>query len=343
MDQDQNQKANTLEYLVRLDFAPEVLQTTLDQVLRTLKPDRVLIAYRASFDEDLKLGAQRGFPEPLNLGGDEVNGKLIQSVLQRGKSQSIAPSLVCVPLFDPEDAPFGVIYAEDNSGVGTFGKEAVEWLGQISKALSSRVLSDSVALEETFESDDLPSKMQIWKKLRDRGIKARKIGNLKTAETSLKKALVYAKARKIGGLSLARTLNDLSEIMRLQGREEEAEELIRECLDVVEAHPEIDGRSSIPFYNNLAGLYYAKGQVEKAEQTYCQILERLDSLGDRNWGNAIPVLCNLGTLCLGSGQFERAIRYHDKAVRLATELWGESDPVTQQCMNKLAECREYKP
>lgn len=51
------------EFLSRIHFPKSELESSLDQIKRTLKPERIMICYQASPDEDLELACQFGFQE----------------------------------------------------------------------------------------------------------------------------------------------------------------------------------------------------------------------------------------------------------------------------------------
>jgi Tfp pilus assembly protein PilF len=337
---------------LRTDIRRKILEASIEQVFRTLRPERVLIAYQVNPGESLHLACQRGFVGNVQLSSADVSMSTILAVFEGGGSQNCVEhsvpteatssmtfsglrSVLCAPILVPGGEVIGVIYADDKRSVGAFGKEHLDWLIRIGKALGINAIREPVVSESPTRTLD-----ELWKQHRSSGLQALKRADLGCAETDMREALSCCRRGDLGPLALARTLSDLSEIVRMQGRLDEAQGLIEECIDLTESRLGLECRSTIPFYNNLAGLLYAQGRVSEAEDVYCQILERVDGGESEHWGRAIPVLANLGTLCLRSGQVDRAVLYHQKAVRMATELWGDTDPITQRCIERLEACQK---
>lgn len=331
---------------VKFEIRQEVLEATLDQVVRTLRPERALIALMDSPKSPLQLEVQRGFVGQVCLESADLSLSTIQTVLGSGRSEQslvrgqITPpkatesmryaglrSVLCAPIFRDEHEPFGVIYLDDKTKVGAFGEQHLSWLTRIGKALGSnaRVV------------ERLPDPSELWRDYREQAFRARNV-DLSLAESCLKKALACCLDGDLGALCRARTLSDLSEILRLQGRHAQALQLVKKAISAAEAESEVDYTATIPFYNNLAGLHYALGETERAESLYRRIVERADQLG-AECKALIPVLSNWGTVSLKAQKLTLALSLFERAARLASERFGEQNQIVVQCQQRLDECR----
>lgn len=331
---------------VKFEIRAEVLEATLDQVVRTLRPERALIALAEGPNSPLQLEVQRGFVGRLTLEDADVSLSTIHTVLGSGtseqslvKGETTPPeatdsmkyaglrSVLCAPIYRDGYKPFGVIYLDDKSKIGAFGAKHLSWLSRIGKALGSNA--------RVIESSPLPG--ELWRGYRKQAFQARNV-DLTRAESCLKKALACCLDGDLGALCRARTLSDLSEILRMQGRHTQALQLINKAIAAAEQDPNIDYASTIPFYNNLAGLHYALGKPEEAESLYRRIVEQTDQLG-AECEALIPVLCNWGTVSLKTQKLTLALSLFERAARLATERFGEQNQIVTQCRQRLEECR----
>lgn len=343
--------------LFRFQIREPILEATLEQVSRTLKPERILIAYRRRSDENLTLVAQRGFVGSLSLETADVSHSTIEEVYQgagtrTSNEQFPAPrptatasmnfaglrSVLCAPIITHEHGIIGVIYADDKRVVGAFGQAHVDWLTRIGKALGSTITAEQVVIKPVQAEPSTPS--EWWKHYRAQAWNARGANDLQSAESFLKQALGCCSDADLPGLCLSRTLNDLSEVYRQQGRLDEAESLIKEAIKVADAYREVSYAQKVPFYNNLAGLLYARERWNEAEDVYESILSALRNHGLDDSQVAIPVLCNLGTLLLKVGEVVRALHLFGKASKIAETEHGRQSSVTQRCRKKLQECRQ---
>lgn len=348
-----------MEYLIRISFSAQALRACLDQVYRTLDPERTFIAHQFGLEEPLTIALQRGFVGDVQLHNADVSHSTIRrvyktrghkNILESTTSETTGPtasmassglrSVVCAPILTGEGQCIGVIYADDKRRVGAFAQQHADWLTQLAKALGAGAELKRVSIGKKLSMEEQRDDLVVWKKFRDRGIRARKIGNIATAEKNLLKALAFCRYKEFHGLILAKTLNDLSEVKRLLGHLDEAAQLSRECIDLVETSDNIQGLDSVPFYNNFAGLLFAQGKLSEAKEVFTATLKRLRESHGEQAGASIPVLSNLGTLCLREGDKEAATQYHKRAADLAREIWGEDDPVTLRCRQKLRECDE---
>ena len=331
---------------VKYEIRQEVLEATLDQVVRTLGPERALIALAQGPTSPLQLEVQRGFVGLACLEEADVSLSTIETVFGSGRSeQSLVRgettppeatdsmkyaglrSVLCAPIFRDGHEPFGVIYLDDKTKVGAFGEQHLAWLTRIGKALGSNAR----------RTEREPDHSELWRDFREQAFRAGNV-DLRLAESCLKKALACCLDGDLGALCRARTLSDLSEILRLQGRHSQALQLIKKAIVAVGAESEIGYAATIPFYNNLAGLHYELGQTEQAEALYRRIVQRADQLG-AECKALIPVLCNWGTVSLKAQKLTLALSLFERASRLAAERFGEQNQIVLQCRQRLDECR----
>ena len=329
------------------EIRQEVLAATLDQVVRTLRPERALIALSEGSGRPLRLVEQRGFEEDITLSEADISMSIIESVVGSGDSRqtliegATTPpqatesmkyagirSVLCSPIVRDGHGAFGVIYMDDKTKIGAFGEQHLSWLARIARALGSNA--------RVSQAD--PSHSELWTEYRKKAFQARKF-DLSLAESFLKKALACTLEGELGALSRARTLSDLSEILRLQGRLDQALKLIKEAIAAAESDLEIDYSATIPFFNNLAGLQYALGDEEQAERLYRNIVRRADRRGEQCKA-LIPVLCNWATISLKSNRSDTALSLFERAAQLAEEQFGEQNQIVEQCRRRVDECRQ---
>ena len=344
-------------------FTEDDLSQALDQVARTLKPERILLVTREMSRSPSFRVNSHGFPEQpstqflltnslqalgvslSNIENVMATGKAINCIdadesSSQGATDSVIMtgirSILCAPIKNTHGHTVGVLYADDRKRRGMFSAAHVEWVLSFCKALGGRAQVETVA--DYLPAPEPATRQEIWSKIRKKGLLAKSLGSLEIAEKCLIRALAYCRCRDLKGLFLARTLNDLAEVLRLRNKFEAAGARLKECLQLAEEDPAIDYRTSVPFRNNLAGLRHAEGRTSEAKQLYLQILGQLDRASKKDAKAAIPILANLGTLHLQGSEFELAVKYLSKAALLARNVWGEDHVVFKQCQKKLAEC-----
>lgn len=358
--------SNVHRVAVRTVFPDVDFSQALDQIVRTLKPERTLLLTRESSGSEVYKVASQGFPNLQSL--QSISAKSlstlgvslsnIENVLNSGRAVNCIDadessftgatdsvimtgirSIICAPISNSQGQTVGVLYADDRKRRGMFSAGHVEWVLSFGKALGGRATVET--LQEDMPPPPPASRHDIWTKIRTKGLLAKNLGNLEIAEKCLIRALAYCRCRDLDASYHAKTLNDLAEILRLQEKLEQADQHLTQCLEVVEQSPHIDFRTSVPFRNNLAGLRHAQGREEEAKSLYLQILERLDRKSKKDAAAAVPVLANLGTLHVQSNEPSLGVKYLSRAATLAKAVWGEEHEVFKQCQKKLEECSDF--
>jgi tetratricopeptide (TPR) repeat protein len=134
------------------------------------------------------------------------------------------------------------------------------------------------------------SERLLWEEYTNAGLQAYGAGQYGRAEMFLNRAA--QKAEDLGPQELGRSLNNLAELARRQGRTAEAERLFARALAVKEAglgpgHPDV--ATSL---NNLAQIYVAQGRAAAA----APLLERSLEIQEQTLDSEHPVLRRTLTL-----------------------------------------------
>ena len=131
-------------------------------------------------------------------------------------------------------------------------------------------------------------------------------------------------------------LNYLGLIMKSKGRYEQAEELLKQALEIElniigDANPEY-----AKTLNNLAGVVWAQGRYEEAEGLYRQALE-IDrkTIGDAHPSYATR-LNNLAEVLRAQGRYGEAERLYGQALEIDRKTIGDAHPDYAIRLNNLA-------
>lgn len=332
-----------------IDLPRSILEASLEQVFRTLRPERALIAYRRSTNIPLHLAAQRGFVGNVSMDTLDISHSTILEVYEGAGSQQCLQSVtavpgptqsmkhagirsvLCAPVVHRSEGIIGVLYVDDTRKIGSFGPEHLAWLARVGSALAANARLMEVPEEATLYNQ--------WADFRRLAHQASKSQDLDSAEEFLKKALACCEEGELETLCFSRTLGDLAEVLRRKGSIEQAESLLLEAIRLAEDCPSIPYPAIVPLYNNLGGLFVGRGLIEEAKAVFETVLQKLKGFPPQHWTGGLAVLCNLGTLYLGSGELVRALELFSEASRRAAELHGTDGLVARQCLAKLEECR----
>jgi tetratricopeptide (TPR) repeat protein len=137
-------------------------------------------------------------------------------------------------------------------------------------------------------------------------------------------------------LELADSLNNRAELYRFQGRDEQAEPLLVQALEMRkrilgEDHPDV--ASSL---NNLASLYKSQGRYEDAEPLYVQALEMRKRIFGEDHPDLASSLNNLAELYRSQGRYEEAEPLYVQALEIRKRILGEHHPDVASSLNNLA-------
>ena len=130
----------------------------------------------------------------------------------------------------------------------------------------------------------------LWEEYTTEGIRAVRVGQYERAEQFLTRAA--QKAAELGPLEMGRSLNNLAELYRRQGRAAEAERYFTEALSMKESELGADHPDVATSLNNLAQLYVAQGRDSEA----APLLERSLEIQGKALDAEHPVLGRTLTL-----------------------------------------------
>jgi tetratricopeptide (TPR) repeat protein len=130
----------------------------------------------------------------------------------------------------------------------------------------------------------------LWEEYTTAGIQAVRVGQYARAEQLLTRAA--QKAEGLGPQEMGRSLNNLAELYRRQGRAAEAERYFTQALRVKESELGEDHPDVATSLNNLAQLYVAQGRDFEA----APLLERSLAIQEKALDAEHPVLGRTLTL-----------------------------------------------
>jgi predicted HTH transcriptional regulator/tetratricopeptide (TPR) repeat protein len=156
--------------------------------------------------------------------------------------------------------------------------------------------------------------------------------NYRFAEPWFRECLVVTRS-KLGGEhpDVARSLNNLAELYRTQGRYAEAEPLYLEAMEMCRLEPDV--ASSL---NNLAEFYRAQGKYEEAEPLYLEAMGIYRRLLGEEHPDIASSLNNLAELYRAQGKYEEAEPLYLEAMGIYRRLLGEEHPDIATSLNNLA-------
>jgi tetratricopeptide (TPR) repeat protein len=129
------------------------------------------------------------------------------------------------------------------------------------------VLATSVACATSADPD------RAWREHFDAGKVAYSSGDAAEAERQFQSTLTIARLEQPPGLRTALSLNSLAVIYLGQGRTAEAEEPLREALELSEAQGEFDNEHFIGVLTNVGDLDLRLSHPADAERSYRRALE----------------------------------------------------------------------
>lgn len=171
--------------------------------------------------------------------------------------------------------------------------------------------------------------LDIARKLGDRAVEARALGNLgithfhlgqyQTAIDCYQQQLAIAKAIENPQMSINANSN-LGIVYQRQGHYQQALQHFQQQLETVE---QLGDRARMgKLLTNLGNLYYAQGHLSRAQQCYQAALQIAQELGDRPASGRAQG--NLGNVCAMQGNFTAAIQHHQQDLTIAKELGDRS-------------------
>ncbi|KAH8589899.1 NACHT and ankyrin domain protein [Bisporella sp. PMI_857] len=158
--------------------------------------------------------------------------------------------------------------------------------------------------------------------------------------TAYENALAYAR-NSFGdeSLQVAQCLLDLAEVYTwTAGYQKRAPDILQEALELSSQLSSPEARSLVVVARQaLADEYKRNGKYEEAQE----LLENLLDLAQKSLSSNDPkimfALDSLGWVCMRRGQLELAVIHLQKALHIATELYGSHSPITLRSKVTLAE------
>ena len=148
-------------------------------------------------------------------------------------------------------------------------------------------------------------------------------------------------------LSTVMSLNNVAEIYRKQGKNEQAEPLFRRALDILKQQPAILEQQSetdasaiasleANILNNLATFYGNQGKYTEAESRHRQALDIRERTSGADAPATAESLNNLAALYYAQGKNEQAEPLFLRALAIREQELGAKHPRTAQSLNNLA-------
>ncbi len=135
---------------------------------------------------------------------------------------------------------------------------------------------------------------------------------------------------------VARVLNNVAELYRLQGKYEQAQPLCTRALHIWEQSVESEPLEVANTLNKLAAISYEQGRYDQARLLY----ERALHLRERELGAEHPevarVLCNLAILHRHLGKYDQAQSLYERALLIWERVLGSDHPTVAYALNGLA-------
>ncbi len=153
-------------------------------------------------------------------------------------------------------------------------------------------------------------------------------GERSESKTLLKKAVdVYsALTEDMPEEKLARALMDHGYSLQEQGAYDEAEEEMKEALDLMRKHYGPNNSEVALAVNRLAFLHYERRNFTEAEHLYRSALLVQRQILDEPHGDIAQTLHNLGSLLAAKEEYENARVYYEQALEMRQAIYGEVHP-----------------
>lgn len=158
------------------------------------------------------------------------------------------------------------------------------------------------------------------------GIKFMNLADYTTAESLFEKALVINEKKLTPNHSdIATSLNNLAALFQYTYRFEEAERLLRKCLDIEEQidNNELGLSSKL---NNLAVLLSDINKFDEAELLFRKALSAIEKKYGQIHLEYARLLCNFGILMVKLSRFPEAEIYYRRSLSIREQLCGPEHP-----------------
>jgi tetratricopeptide (TPR) repeat protein len=177
----------------------------------------------------------------------------------------------------------------------------------------------------------------LWKTLYDAGEKARLGQNFAEAEKQLRLALRQAQNIGSGNSRIMATLKSLSDVLEAEGKNDEAESLLKRLLEADRAEhgpksAEVAGDTS-----RLALLYRHADRYQESEESFLKSLAIMKEAGKKvSPAQRVALLSSFAVLYMDMGNYFQSENLLRQALSISESATGESSVATADCLSKLS-------
>jgi tetratricopeptide (TPR) repeat protein len=223
---------------------------------------------------------------------------------------------------------------------GNLGSVAIDDLrAAYSDALAAAVdgLSPVVEVDGAFAILQwVPPIETEWRRLRERALEATGSGRYAEADDLFERALGAAETFGPDDPRLANSLNDLAELRRLQGRDDDALPLYERAIALWNTLPSVEGPVFATSLTNLARIRTGREEFAGAERLYRRAIAIwIDALGSDH-PNVAGAQSSLAQVLGAQGQYEEAARLLDGALAVWEPSLGPRDSQVIATRSNLA-------
>lgn len=175
-----------------------------------------------------------------------------------------------------------------------------------------------------------------WEECNEAGLGAFQSGNYTAAEGHFRKAVNEAQRSDTDAILLAKSLNNLAETCRVQGKYAEAEQFYRQSVAIKERvlgehHPDVATGLS-----NLAGVHYARGDLAGAAVLFKRALAILEGALGPAHPDVAKILANLAGVYHMQQRSTEAEALYRLALEIRERALGTGHPDVVRTLVNLA-------
>ncbi len=242
-------------------------------------------------------------------------------------------SMLCVPVPNNQGQAQGVLYLDHRSRRSVYSDKELTELTALAQAMGDKMERLQTA------GQALPSQVEEWRQLRQRGLEDYHQERFEEAEVWLVAARESARVFGAASPELAKSSNELGQLYMRVGRLSESRPLLLEALEVLEARP--GGDDLVACLNNVGCLEFYEHDFHRAELRLRQALalSRPEEMAPRR----LCVLYNLGKMKARRNLPDEAEERLREASNLAPSVLGEDHPNTLRIRESYFRFLEGQP
>lgn len=200
------------------------------------------------------------------------------------------------------------------------------------KELASQVLKTREILFGKEHNKTLTSKLNLAVVLSD-------MEQYEEAKDLFLQVLAIGKKLNSGGGIVNTCKHYLARLLKLNGRLEEAEDLLRQVVDADELSFGEEHPSTLCSKSSIAAIMRATGRLKTAEMYYSQVLVgRKKALGLRS-PDTLRTTYNLALVFREQGKHDKALELAEECWRLRKDVFGAQHLITSEAAELLKTCR----